>query len=157
MTRSARLFCTRSGPDGSVKLFYQASAHAVTVYTARPKISLILYGVSVSRAWLYLLLAIVSEISSVVVMKLISKNVSLTGMIIMYLTIGLSFTFMALALKKITLAVAYATWESLGLLAIAIIGSIFFKEHLSMIQLTGIMFLLGGVILVNTAENEQGN
>lgn len=108
-----------------------------------------------SGAWFYLLLAIVSEISSVVVMKLISGEASWAGMILMYFSVGLSFTFMALALKKITLAVAYATWESLGLIAITAIGSIFFREHLSGLQLTGIMFLLGGVMLVNSAESDQ--
>lgn len=109
-----------------------------------------------ARAWLYLSLAIAFEISSVVLMKLRAISDNGQGMIFMYLTVGLSFTFMALALKKITLAVAYATWESLGLLAIAAIGTIFFREHLSILQLIGILFLLGGVVLVNFAEHEQG-
>ncbi|WP_165446267.1 DMT family transporter [[Erwinia] mediterraneensis] len=108
-----------------------------------------------TRAWCYLSLAIVAEISSVVVMKLLSRDASLAGMLLMYFTIGLSFTFMALALKKISLSVAYATWESLGLLAVTAIGSIFFKEHLSVIQYVAILLLLGGVLLVNMAENEH--
>jgi len=109
----------------------------------------------VPRAWFFLLMAIVSEVSSVILMKLYSTQGNLTGMLFMYFAIGLSFTFMALALKKISLAVAYATWESLGLLAIAVIGSFFFREHLSVLQLTGIGLLLGGVVVVNIAENAQ--
>lgn len=81
-------------------------------------------------------------------MKLYSTQGNLTGMLFMYFAIGLSFTFMALA-------VAYATWESLGLFAIAVIGSFFFREHLSVLQLTGIGLLLGGVVVVNIAENAQ--
>ncbi|UQY43333.1 multidrug efflux SMR transporter [Erwinia sp. PK3-005] len=108
-----------------------------------------------SRAWCYLFLAIVAEVSSVVVMKLLSREAHWAGMLLMYFTIGLSFTFMALALKKIALAVAYATWESLGLLAVAAIGSLFFKEHLSVMQFIAIFLLLGGVMLVNIAENEH--
>lgn len=107
------------------------------------------------RAWLFLALAIVFEISSVVLMKLLSVDGGWLRQLLMYLTVGLSFTFMALALKKITLAVAYATWESLGLLAIAAIGTLFFREQLSVMQLSGILLLLGGVVLVNIAENEH--
>ena len=108
-----------------------------------------------SRAWCYLFLAIVAEVSSVVVMKLLSTETNWVGMLLMYFTIGLSFTFMALALKKIALAVAYANWESLGLLAVAAIGSLFFKEHLSLMQFIAIFLLLSGVLLVNMAESEH--
>jgi spermidine export protein MdtJ len=90
-------------------------------------------------------------------MKYLSQEASQAGMLLMYFTIGLSFIFMAFALKKITLAVAYATWESLGLLFIAAAGSILFNEHLSIIQSLGILLLLGGVVLVNLAEHGQGN
>lgn len=89
-------------------------------------------------------------------MKLISQQGSGFGLLFMYVTIGLSFTCMAFALKKISLAVAYATWESLGLLAVAAIGALFFGEQLSPLQLFAIALLLGGVTLVNLAENEQG-
>lgn len=109
-----------------------------------------------TRAWFYLSLAIVAEVSSVVVMKLISQEGSWGGLLFMYLMVGLSFTCMAFALKKISLAVAYATWESLGLLAVAAIGALCFSEHLSVLQLIAIALLLGGVTLVNIAENEHG-
>ncbi|WP_439214210.1 DMT family transporter [Duffyella gerundensis] len=107
------------------------------------------------QSWFCLSLAIIFEVSSVTSMKIVSADNHWTGMAVMYVTIGLSFTFMAFALKKIPLAVAYATWESLGLLAIAAIGSFFFKEHLSFIQMSGILLLLGGVILVNIGEESR--
>ena len=45
-----------------------------------------------SRSWFFLSLAIVSEIVSVVIMKLVAESNSWGALIFMYFTIGLSFT-----------------------------------------------------------------
>lgn len=108
-----------------------------------------------SRSWFFLSLAIVSEIVSVVIMKLVAESNSWGALIFMYFTIGLSFTCMAFALKKISLSVAYATWESLGLIAVAVIGSFFFHEYITLPKLVAILMLLTGVLLVNFVENES--
>lgn len=107
------------------------------------------------KAWVFLTLAIFSEVSSVVFMKLISNSSSFTSLALMYLTIVISFTFMALALKRIPLSVAYVTWESVGLLAVAAIGLFLFNEKITLLKAVALMMLVTGVILVNTGEHED--
>lgn len=109
------------------------------------------------RSWLFLTLAIISEVFSVVFMKLTAHSDSLSSLALMYLTIITSFTLMALALKRIPLSVAYATWESVGLICVAAIGLLAFNEHISLLKAVALMMLIAGVILVNTGEHEDGH
>ncbi|MNR68322.1 Spermidine export protein MdtJ [compost metagenome] len=48
------------------------------------------------------------------------------------------------------MAVTYATWETLGLTAVAFIGYHFFGESLGPLKLLGMAVLIAGVVLVNT-------
>lgn len=102
------------------------------------------------RPWLFLLAAIVTEISSVTVMKLVSETGSWTAFGFMYVMIGLSFLFLGWAVTSLPIATAYATWETVGLIAVTFIGYRFFGEPLGMPKLSGIALLLTGVLLVNT-------
>ena len=47
------------------------------------------------------------------------------------------------------LGMAYAIWSGLGTAIIAIIGVYLFKEPLFLIQWCGIVFIIGGVVLLN--------
>uniref|UniRef100_UPI003D6EC07C DMT family transporter n=2 Tax=Enterobacterales TaxID=91347 RepID=UPI003D6EC07C len=109
------------------------------------------------KAWLFLILAITSEVFSVVFMKMTSHSDSLSSLALMYLTIIISFTLMALALKRIPLSVAYATWESIGLICVAAIGLFLFNEAISPFKAVALIMLVAGVILVNTGEHENGH
>jgi small multidrug resistance pump len=67
----------------------------------------------------------------------------------MFVLYGISFVFMALALKKIEVSTAYAIWSGLGTALIAVIGIIWFRESFSFPKLAGIVLVIGGVLLLN--------
>jgi len=58
--------------------------------------------------WIFLALAIVTEIIGTLSMKYASMNSEITGHLVMYLMISLSYLLLALAVKRLSLGVAYA-------------------------------------------------
>lgn len=101
------------------------------------------------RPWLFLLAAVAVEVFGVTVMKRVSLSGSLPALLLMYAMIGLSFVLLATAVKYLPLALAYAAWESIGLICITVIGLRYFDETLDLFKLLGMGALLAGVLLVN--------
>ncbi len=59
------------------------------------------------------------------------------------------FGFLAAAIKTIPVGVAYAIWSGVGIVAIALIGWIAFRQTLSMAQTGFILLILVGAIGLN--------
>jgi small multidrug resistance pump len=99
--------------------------------------------------WLYLLIAILTEVVGTSLMKISQGLTRLLPTIFMFVLYGISFVFMALALKKIEVSIAYAIWSGLGTALIALIGIAWFRESISLPKLMGLVLIVGGVILLN--------
>lgn len=61
----------------------------------------------------------------------------------------LSLSTLTLALKKLQIGVAYATWSGIGIVLITIIGLIAFKETVSFAKVVFISFILIGTVGLN--------
>ncbi|HEJ7121861.1 spermidine export protein MdtJ [Serratia marcescens] len=107
------------------------------------------------QPWLFLFVAIAAEVTGVTVMKFVSGSGSVTAFIFMYATIGLSFYFLAMAVKDLPIALAYATWETIGLITIAFIGFCFFTESMGIYKLSGMAVLIAGVVMVNFGATKR--
>lgn len=107
--------------------------------------------------WLFLAVAILTEVIGTLSMKYSAEGSQAIGLFIMYLMLILSYTSLAMAVKKIPLAVAYGAWESLGLILIAIFSSILFSEPLTLVKLFAIGLIIVGILLLNqgTSSHEQ--
>ena len=99
--------------------------------------------------WLYLTLAILSEVAGTTCMKLASGFTKLTPSVLMWVFYGICFSFLTLSLRKIEISVAYAIWSGVGTALIAGVGVVFFREPLGVLKIAGIIAIIGGVILVN--------
>lgn len=107
------------------------------------------------RPWLFLLAAVASEVTGVTVMKLAADSGALADLLFMYAMVGLSFWFLATAMQRLPMALAYAAWETVGLVCIAAIGLRWFGESLGPAKLAGLGLLLVGVLLVNLGAPRQ--
>jgi len=87
--------------------------------------------------WLYLLIAILTEVVGTTLMKVSQGLTRLIPSVLMFLLYGISFVFMALALKKIEVSTAYAIWSGLGTALIATIGILWFRESFNIPKLVG--------------------
>jgi small multidrug resistance pump len=99
--------------------------------------------------WLYLLIAILTEVVGTTLMKVSQGLTRLIPSVLMFVLYGISFVFMALALKKIEVSTAYAIWSGLGTALIATIGILWFRESINIPKLIGLVLIVGGVILLN--------
>ncbi len=99
--------------------------------------------------WIYLLIAILTEVVGTTLMKVSQGLTRLIPSVLMFLLYGISFVFMAFALKKIEVSTAYAIWSGLGTALIAIIGIVWFRESINLPKLVGLVLIIGGVVLLN--------
>src|SRR5512136_1863860 len=99
--------------------------------------------------WLFLVIAILTEVVGTSLMKASQGLTRLVPTLFMFVLYGISFVFMALALKKIEVGIAYAIWSGLGTALIAMIGIAWFRESLNLPKLAGLVLIIGGVVLLN--------
>jgi len=99
--------------------------------------------------WIYLLIAILTEVVGTTMMKVSQGLTRLIPSILMFVMYGVSFVFMALALKKLEVSTAYAIWSGLGTAVIAAIGILWFQESVTIPKLAGTGLVIVGVVLLN--------
>ena len=99
--------------------------------------------------WIYLLIAILTEVVGTTLMKVSQGLTRLVPSVLMFVLYGISFVFMALALKKIEVSTAYAIWSGLGTAMIAAIGIVWFSESVSLPKIAGMVLVIAGVVLIN--------
>ena len=107
------------------------------------------------RYWLFMAVAIVTEVIGTLAMKYGSHHQAHTiGLGVMYVMLVLSYTSLALAVKRIPLAVAYGAWESLGLVLITLCSAWLFAEDLSPVKLVAITLIIAGIVLLERGTDE---
>ena len=99
--------------------------------------------------WLCLAASIVFEVAGTSVMKISQASWPLTGMGVMYLLLGLSYFFMAKAIVRVPLGVAYAFWEGFGLLFITLVSAFILHERLDALRLLALGMVFCGTLLVH--------
>jgi small multidrug resistance pump len=100
-------------------------------------------------SWLYMVLAIVLEVSGTTSMKLSQGFTQMLPSVLMFLFYGLSLAALTLALKSIDVSVAYAVWSGLGTALIATVGVLWLKEPLNTLKVVSLMLIIIGVIGLN--------
>ncbi|MGJ5646040.1 multidrug/spermidine efflux SMR transporter subunit MdtJ [Morganella morganii] len=98
--------------------------------------------------WMFLGLAIITEVIGTLSMKYASVSGGSTGMIVMYIMIASSYILLSMAVKKVALGVAYALWEGIGILIITTFSVMWFHESLSPLKLGGLALLIAGITLI---------
>lgn len=106
------------------------------------------------NAWVLLAIAIIFEIAGTSLLKA-SDGFARWGLgaasIACY---WVCFGFLAVAIKSIPVGVAYAIWSGAGIVAIAVIGFIVFRQNLSLMQIAFIALILVGAVGLNLTTNE---
>jgi small multidrug resistance pump len=101
------------------------------------------------NAWLLLSGAILCEVAGT---SLLNASQGMTrwgyGMAAMLLY-GICFWLLAFAMTRIPVGVAYAVWSGFGIVAIAAIGWLIFRQSLSLPQIGFITLILIGAIGLN--------
>lgn len=101
---------------------------------------------------IFLLLAILFEVTGTISMKYASNHDNDLGLIIMYLMITCSYLCLAIAIKRIALGIAYALWEGIGTVFITIFSVMLFDEPMNSIKILGLVLLFISITLVESGS-----
>lgn len=145
---AARCFPPLSGKKSSARLYRRCR----DAYAGRSFSTDRFKGDDVRLAWVFLALAIATEVIGLTVMKAASTGGGVWGYAVMYVSIALSYVFLAKAVKKISVGVAYAIWEGSGIALITLVSVFVFNHVLNSQEIIGLMMAVGGIILVNAGE-----
>jgi len=102
-------------------------------------------------SWVYLFLAIISEVTGTTSVKLSHGFTRLVPSVMIFVFYGISLAASSVALKKIDLSVAYVVWSGVGTALIVAIGAMLFKEPLSAMKIFYIALIMVGVVGLNVS------
>jgi small multidrug resistance pump len=93
--------------------------------------------------------AVLSEVTATTALKFSEGFTRLVPSIVVVLGYGLSFYLLSLSLKVIPIGVAYALWSGIGIVLTVLAGLILWREPLDWARITGIILIIGGILIIN--------
>ncbi len=105
------------------------------------------------RSYLYLAVAIASEVTGTAALKVsdgFSAVVPTAVVIVGYLG---AFYLLSLTLQDLPVGLVYATWSGVGIVAAALLGVLVFDEHLDAAGVAGMALIVAGVVVLNLVSD----
>ena len=96
-----------------------------------------------------LALAITAEVIATSALKATDSFTRPLPSVLVVVAYAVAFYFLSVAVKVIPVGVAYGIWSGLGIVLVSVIAFFLHKQSLSVYQITGLMFIVLGVALVN--------
>ena len=98
---------------------------------------------------LYLMLAILSEVTGTVFVKLSEGYTRLLPSVLVFVFYGLSLSSLNLALKSIDLGLAYAVWCGLSIVIVATVSILWFSQPVTALKMASLGLIVIGVVGLN--------
>lgn len=106
--------------------------------------------------WIYLSIAILSEVIGTSALKSSNGFSKLIPSLIVLVSYSFSFYFLSLTLKTIPVGLSYAIWSGAGIILISLIGYFFYDQHLDTPAILGILLIGAGVVIINLFSKSVG-
>lgn len=97
-------------------------------------------------AWLFLVIASLGEIFGVASINMYLQRKSWWWLLVVILVFSFGFFFLALAMREIPMAIAYAIWTGLGAVGAVLMGVLFFKESMTIPRLLFLTCIICGAV-----------
>jgi small multidrug resistance pump len=99
--------------------------------------------------YMALALAITAEVIATSALKATDSFTRPLPSVLVVVAYAVAFYFLSVAVKVIPVGVAYGIWSGLGIVLVSVIAFLLHKQSLTVYQITGLMFIVLGVALVN--------
>ena len=99
--------------------------------------------------WLFLAVAIVSEVTATSALKASHGFTRLLPSVAVVLGYGLAFYFLSLVIRTIPIGVTYAVWSGVGIVLVAIIGWLIYGQKLDLPAAIGMALIIAGIVILN--------
>ena len=103
----------------------------------------------INMQWLYLAIAIVSEVIATSALKATDGFTRWSPILLVIVGYMLAFYLLSLALRSIDLGVAYAIWSGVGVALIVLVGWVIYRQPLNIASFIGIALIVSGVIVLH--------
>jgi small multidrug resistance pump len=101
------------------------------------------------KQWMYLFIAIVSEVIATSALKATADFTKLWPSIIVVVGYVSAFYFLSLTLRTIPVGIAYAIWSGVGVALIALVAWLLYGQTLDAPAFIGIGLIVSGVVVLN--------
>ena len=98
--------------------------------------------------WVYLGLAIVSEVIATASLKSTDGFTRLVPSIVVLVGYSAAFYFLSLTLDTIPIGVAYAVWSGVGVATITLVSFLVYDQKIDAAGLLGIGLIVAGVVVL---------
>jgi small multidrug resistance pump len=105
----------------------------------------------------YLFAAIVCEVVATSALKAAEGFTRFWPSIVVIIGYALAFYCLSLTLRTIPVGIAYAVWSGIGIVLIAIIGWLAYRQPLDWPAIIGMGFILAGVVIINLFSKTAGH
>ncbi|MDV3902555.1 QacE family quaternary ammonium compound efflux SMR transporter [Elizabethkingia anophelis] len=101
------------------------------------------------KYYIYLFIAIIFEAIATSTLKSSEQFTKLIPSIITIVGYAGAFYFLSLSLKQIPVGIAYALWSAIGIVLIAVVGALVYKQIPDLPAIIGFIFIITGVVIIN--------
>lgn len=102
--------------------------------------------------YLYLAIAIITEVAATSALKASQEFTKLIPSLIVVIGYGVAFYLLTLVLRTIPVGIAYALWAGVGIVLVAIIGAILYKQIPDFPAAIGIGLIVAGIEYAPTVD-----
>src|SRR5262245_771219 len=100
-------------------------------------------------SYLYLALAIIAEVIATSTMKASEQFTRLVPSLVVAIGYACSFFFMSLVLKTMPVGVVYAVWSGLGIVLVAVVAAVAYRQVPDWPCAIGMALIIAGVVVIN--------
>ncbi|WP_406566475.1 DMT family transporter [Aestuariirhabdus haliotis] len=97
----------------------------------------------------YLAAAILTEVIATSALKLSNEFTRFWPSVVVVVGYGLSFYLLTLVLRTVPIGMAYAIWAGMGVVLIALVGALAFRQIPDLPAMIGMTMIVGGVVVIN--------
>ncbi len=103
--------------------------------------------------YLYLFLAILAEVIATSALKTAEGFTKLGPSLLVVFGYGAAFYLLSLVLRELTVGIAYAIWSGVGIVLVALVGIVAFREIPDTPAIIGMGLIIAGVTIIHTFSN----
>ena len=108
-------------------------------------------------AYLYLAIAILAEVAATSALKASEEFTRLVPSLVVVVGYGVAFYLLTLVLRTIPVGVTYAIWAGVGIILVALVGAVLYKQIPDPPALIGIGLIVAGVVVINVFSKTVGH
>ncbi len=99
--------------------------------------------------YIFLAVAIVAEVAATTALKASEEFTRLWPSLFVVVSYSISFYFLSLVLKTIPVGIAYAIWAGMGIVLIAALAAVVYRQVPDLPAVIGMLMIVGGVVVIN--------